>query len=438
MGLTIAQITIDDSSDKTITGRLEWDRANGGILIPPSGSSFPASPQDGEEFWRTDEAVLYRYNGATWDALTAVDAVHRARTDNPHSTTASQVGAPPTSRQIATSSGLQGGGDLSADRTLSPVYGSAVNTVCQGNDSRLSDARTPLSHASTHKGDGADAIAVATQTVAGLESAADKTKLDGIASGATNTPLTSTAPVNVTKAAAAVGTSSEAARQDHKHDITTATAGAATPGDSAAEGSATSLARSDHQHSLPAFGSGVGTFCQGNDARLSDDRTASGLRTATTVVAISGAAAPTAGQVLQASGPSAAAWATPAAAAVFGQDWQTAADEGESTTTSTSFQDKLSMTTPALTGTYRVAFYCEISPSTANRLQEARLYNSTNATELCIGITRPSATSVYMPIYGFQLVTFSGAAKTFLVQYRSPQGVTVAIRRARMELWRVS
>jgi hypothetical protein len=61
--------------------------------------------------------------------------------------------------------------------------------------------------------------------------------------------VTSTAPVNVTKAAAAVGTSSEAARQDHKHDISTA---APTTGIGAAnsEGSATTLARSDHSHAL--------------------------------------------------------------------------------------------------------------------------------------------------------------------------------------------
>lgn len=85
--------------------------------------------------------------------------------------------------------------------------------------------------------------------------------------------VTSTAPVNVTKATAAVGTSGEAARQDHKHDITTAIAAAQVPGDSAIEGSASSLARSDHKHSLPAYGTGSGTFCQGNDSRLSDART---------------------------------------------------------------------------------------------------------------------------------------------------------------------
>lgn len=82
-----------------------------------------------------------------------------------------------------------------------------------------------------------------------------------------------TAPADVTKAAAVVGTSGEPARADHKHDVSTAVAGAATPGDSATEGAATSLARSDHQHSLPAFGTGAGTFCEGNDSRLSDART---------------------------------------------------------------------------------------------------------------------------------------------------------------------
>ena len=65
-------------------------------------------------------------------------------------------------------------------------------------------------------------------------------------------PLSSTAPVNVTKAAASAGVSTEASRQDHKHDVDTAAAGTIGVGDSAAEGSATSLARSDHTHALTA------------------------------------------------------------------------------------------------------------------------------------------------------------------------------------------
>jgi len=42
-----------------------------------------------------------------------------------------------TTRTISTTNGLQGGGDLSANLTLSPVYGTSANTVAQGNDSRI-------------------------------------------------------------------------------------------------------------------------------------------------------------------------------------------------------------------------------------------------------------------------------------------------------------
>lgn len=65
-------------------------------------------------------------------------------------------------------------------------------------------------------------------------------------------PLATVAPVNVTKAAAVIGVSNQAARADHKHDVTTGVAGAIAVGDAAAEGVAASLARSDHTHSLAA------------------------------------------------------------------------------------------------------------------------------------------------------------------------------------------
>lgn len=46
-------------------------------------------------------------------------------------------------RQVITGTGLTGGGDLTADRTLAPDFGTAAGKVTQGNDSRLSDTRTP-------------------------------------------------------------------------------------------------------------------------------------------------------------------------------------------------------------------------------------------------------------------------------------------------------
>lgn len=107
-----------------------------------------------------------------------------------------------------------------------------------------------LANDSAHGNRGGGALhAIATTLVAGFLSAADKLKLDGVAAGATNTPLTAVAPVNVTKAAAAVGVGTDAARSDHKHDVTTAAPGVGI-GSGNAEGTATSLARSDHNHAL--------------------------------------------------------------------------------------------------------------------------------------------------------------------------------------------
>lgn len=169
--------------------------------------------------------------------------------------------------------------------------------------------------------------AIATAIANGFISAADKSKLDGIATGATNTPLSVTtpddiqpddpgavgvgttaaradhqhaivgavagtsaignaaaegvatsfarsdhqhaitspsAPADVTKAAASAGASVNMARQDHKHDVTTATAGTIAPDDTAAEGSASTLARSDHRHAITA--DVAGTSSVGNAA----------------------------------------------------------------------------------------------------------------------------------------------------------------------------
>ena len=52
------------------------------------------------------------------------------------------------------------------------TYGSAANTACEGNDSRLSDARTPTAHASSHT-NGTDDIQTANASQKGLLSSTD-------------------------------------------------------------------------------------------------------------------------------------------------------------------------------------------------------------------------------------------------------------------------
>lgn len=46
--------------------RLARMMANNGALA--QGTSFPGSPNDGDIFYRTDQNVLYVYNGASWDS----------------------------------------------------------------------------------------------------------------------------------------------------------------------------------------------------------------------------------------------------------------------------------------------------------------------------------------------------------------------------------
>lgn len=49
--------------------------------------------------------------------------------------------------------------------TVSVSYGTTSGTACQGNDSRLSDSRSPTSHASSHASGGSDAVSLAASQI---------------------------------------------------------------------------------------------------------------------------------------------------------------------------------------------------------------------------------------------------------------------------------
>jgi len=73
---------------------------------------------------------------------------------------AEDVDAAPTSRTISAGTGLTGGGTLAADRTLTVSFGATAGTAAEGNDARLSDARTPTAHAASHQDGGSDELAL--------------------------------------------------------------------------------------------------------------------------------------------------------------------------------------------------------------------------------------------------------------------------------------
>lgn len=73
-------------------------------------------------------------------------------------------------------------GDLGNSATRN--VGTTAGTVCAGDDSRLSDARTPTAHASSHVTGGSDKIRDASASQDGLMTTAYASKLDGIEAAA--------------------------------------------------------------------------------------------------------------------------------------------------------------------------------------------------------------------------------------------------------------
>lgn len=91
-------------------------------------------------------------------------------------------GGVPTSRQIIAGAGLTGGGDLTADRTLDVVANADGSIAVNANDIQVGVLATDAQHG--NRGGGALHANAVAAGAAGFMTGADKTKLDGIASGA--------------------------------------------------------------------------------------------------------------------------------------------------------------------------------------------------------------------------------------------------------------
>lgn len=124
----------------------------------------------------------------------------------------------------------------------------------------------------------------------------------------------------------------------------------------------------------------------------------------------------------------------------FGTYFQNAASEGSSTTTSTTFQQKVTMTTPSLpSGDYRIGWYFEwqhTDTSTDFRAR-VRLNNTTNLMEQQEE-PQDGGTDQWRPTSGYMVQTLSGANTIDLDYSRVGGSGTAGIRRARLEIWRVS
>lgn len=159
---------------------------NGGTAGTMADWSLLLTPTDAilSVFGRTG-AVVAQANDYTWALIdktisSLADITTRSHTllsdigSNTHAQIDTHLGAssPHAGHEvIANKDQANGYPGLSAGSLILGTqlpYGVLVNTVCQGNDSRLSDARTPTAHASTHERGGSD-IAKASRLYSGLD-----------------------------------------------------------------------------------------------------------------------------------------------------------------------------------------------------------------------------------------------------------------------------
>jgi pectin methylesterase-like acyl-CoA thioesterase len=297
--------------------------------------------------------------------------------------------------------------------------------------------------------------AVCTTGANGFMSSTDKTKLDGVATGATNTPLTSTAPVNVTKAAAVVGVSTEAARQDHKHDITTGSPVAAAIGDTQAEGTATSLARSDHRHAVSAGTPvSVGTAnAEGAAATFArSNHVHSGLtRGAADINSFTEKATPVSADVLLIE-DSADSYNKKkvqvgnlpggGTAPVFGTEFQQSSKDGTESVTGTAWTQYHRFTTASLpAGTYRIGFWHQFAHGSTSNSFESRVQVD-DTTEILTHVQeiQDPAGAQRNTIAGFAYVTFlTSTTHNIDVDYKAGSAATTAyMHLAGIEVWRVA
>lgn len=124
---------------------------------------------------------------------------------------------------------------------------------------------------------------------------------------------------------------------------------------------------------------------------------------------------------------------------VFGQSFQTAASSARSTTTSLTYQTKVTLTTPALTGTFRIGWTAALDHNSVSSSAKLRCYNQTDGAVIGAEQLKEFQDALNIEtLSGFGYVTFTGSAKTFTLDYCCATANTTGIQAAVLEFWRVS
>jgi hypothetical protein len=125
---------------------------------------------------------------------------------------------------------------------------------------------------------------------------------------------------------------------------------------------------------------------------------------------------------------------------LFGANNQHAESEGESSTTSALWQQKLRLTTPSLpAGDYRIGWSFEYSTMDQNAKYKfrVRLDDTTDFMDILVATTKDYSEGCWFHDGGMKVSTLTAGIHFVDIDYASI-GQTTYIRRARLEIWRVA
>lgn len=184
---TPADVTITgDAPDQTISFTIPKGDPGDAGAGNPSAADITDATATGQALITAADAAAARTAIGAGTGSSDFDGEYSSLTGTPTLGTAAAAAVgdfATATRTITAGAGLTGGGDLSTDRTLAVgagtgitvndddievVYGTTAGTAAEGNDPRLSDARTPTDHAASHASAGSDPVTLAQSQVANL------------------------------------------------------------------------------------------------------------------------------------------------------------------------------------------------------------------------------------------------------------------------------